>query len=61
MKYRCIQILPLVIKADLNHKTDLGAVKLNIQNYSELKKYYEEFKKKFNTDIINTRISNWRI
>jgi len=43
---------PLVIKADLNHKTDLGAVKLNIQNYSELKKYYEEFRKKFNTNII---------
>jgi Acyl-CoA synthetase (NDP forming) len=43
---------PLGIKADLNHKTDLGAVKLNIQNYSELKKYYEEFRKKFNTDMI---------
>jgi succinyl-CoA synthetase beta subunit len=43
---------PLVVKADLNHKTDVGAVRLNINDYSELKYYFEKFKEKFNTNII---------
>ena len=43
---------PLVIKADLNHKTDVGAVKLNINDYSELKYYFNLFKKKFNVDVV---------
>jgi hypothetical protein len=38
-------------KSRLNHK-QIGCSKINIQNYSELKKYYEEFRKKFNTNII---------
>ncbi|BFI73867.1 acetate--CoA ligase [ADP-forming] II [Nanoarchaeota archaeon] len=43
---------PLVIKADLNHKTDAGAIKLNITNYSELKYYFNLFKEKFKTNVI---------
>ncbi len=41
---------PLVIKAsspEILHKTDLGAVKLNIQNYEDLKKEFSAMRKKF--------------
>jgi len=41
---------PVALKVCSNkilHKTDVGGVKLNIKNKEELKKYYNEFHKKF--------------
>jgi len=44
---------PLVIKADILHKTDANAIKLNIKDKETLVKYFEEFKERFpNNDII---------
>ena len=44
---------PVALKVCSNkilHKTDVGGVKLNIQNKDELKKAFKEFKKKFPTE-----------
>ncbi|BBL45560.1 acetate--CoA ligase [ADP-forming] I subunit beta [Nanobdella aerobiophila] len=43
---------PVVIKADINHKTDKNAVKLNVYDYKELELYYNKFKKEFQKDVI---------
>ncbi len=44
---------PVVIKADINHKTEKNAVKLNINSFLELSKEYKKFKETFpGTDII---------
>lgn len=44
---------PLVIKADLLHKTEEKAVVKNIRSYQELMKHYNDFKKRFaGKDII---------
>jgi acyl-CoA synthetase (NDP forming) len=36
-----------VCSSDILHKTDVGGVKLNIENMEELKKAFKQFKKKF--------------
>jgi acyl-CoA synthetase (NDP forming) len=59
-KYKLVKILedlknidltyPLALKVcskNILHKTDVGGVKLNIQNYGELEKIFKIFKKKF--------------
>lgn len=45
-------LFPVALKVcspDILHKTDVGGVKLNIQNVEELKKTFKEFRKKFPT------------
>ena len=39
-----------VCSSKILHKTDVGGVKLNIQNTEELKKFFKEFRKKFPTE-----------
>jgi acyl-CoA synthetase (NDP forming) len=39
-----------VCSPNILHKTDVGGVRLNIQNIEELKKTYKEFRKKFPTE-----------
>lgn len=39
-----------VCSSKILHKTDVGGVRLNIQNAEELKKTFEEFRKKFPTE-----------
>jgi acyl-CoA synthetase (NDP forming) len=39
-----------VCSPNILHKTDVGGVRLNIQNTEELKKTYKEFRKKFPTE-----------
>lgn len=44
---------PVVVKADLLHKTEYNAVKINIKNYEELEKVFNDLKRRFpDKDII---------
>ena len=46
-----------VCSSKILHKTDVGGVKLGIQNMDELKKLFKEFKKKFPTE--NLLVTCW--
>lgn len=44
---------PVVVKADLLHKTEYNAVRLNVKNYEELAFVFKEFKERFpDKDIV---------
>lgn len=44
---------PVVVKADLLHKTEYNAVKIDIKNYEELEKAFNDLKRRFpDKDII---------